>query len=225
MTDITERKQAEEVLQESEEKYRTILENIEDGYFEVDVAGNLTFFNDSLCRIFGYSHDELLGMNNRTYMDERNARKVYQTFNEVYRTGKPAKAFDWEIIRKDGTKRFTEASVSQKKDSTGQPIGFRGVLRDITARMRAEEALRSSEEQLQQSGKMEAIGLLAGGIAHDFNNLLTAITGYSELTLRRLKPEDPLRQNIEEIKSAGNRAAELTGQLLAFIRGWYRIEV
>lgn len=218
MMDITERKRVDDELRESEQKYRSILDNIEDGYFEVDVAGNLTFFNDSLCGIFGYSHKELLGMNNRTFMDDENARKVYQTFNKVYQTGIPAKAFDWEIIRKDGTMRFIEASVSQRKDSADQPIGFRGVLRDITARKWAEEALRSSEEQLRQSQKMEAVGLLAGGVAHDFNNLLTAISGYSQLSLRKLPTDDPIRSNIEEIAKAGERAAELTRQLLAFSR-------
>ena len=139
--DITERKRAEEALRESEEKYRTILESIEDGYYEVDVAGNFTFFNDSLCRILGHPKDELMGMNNRQYMDDENAKKVYRTFNAVYRTGKPAKAFDWEVIRKDGTRRFVEASVSLIRGSTGEPAGFRGIVRDITERKRAEEQL------------------------------------------------------------------------------------
>jgi|CXWL01.1.fsa_nt_gi PAS domain S-box-containing protein len=216
--DITERKRIDDELRESEQKYRAILDNIEDGYFEVDIEGNLTFFNDSLCDIFGYSRIELLGMNNRTFMDDENARKVYQTFNQVYRTGIPARAFDWEIIRKDGTMRFIEASVSQRKDPKGQSIGFRGVLRDITARKEAEEALRFSEEQLRQSLKLEAVGQLAGGIAHDFNNLLTAITGYSQLSLRKLPADDPVRTNVEEIAKAGERAAALTRQLLAFSR-------
>jgi PAS domain S-box-containing protein len=156
--DITERKRANEELRESEEKYRTILENIEDGYYEGDVAGNLTFFNDSLCGILGYSRDEMLGMNNRQYMDDLNAMKVYQTFNEVYRTGKPAKAFDWEMIRKDGTKRFVEASVSRREDSTGQAIGFRGIVRDITERKLQEEALRESETALKQSQRVAVLG-------------------------------------------------------------------
>ncbi|MFQ5811919.1 MAG: PAS domain S-box protein, partial [Anaerolineae bacterium] len=158
--DITERKQAEEALRESEEKYRTILETIEDSYFEVSTAGNFTFFNDSLCRLLGYSEDELMGMNNREYMDDENARKVYQTFNAVYRTGESARAFDWEIIRKDGTRRFVEASVSLMRDPTGKPIGFRGVVRDITERKRAEKALRESEERLRGLFETMAEGIV-----------------------------------------------------------------
>ena len=147
--DITERKKAEEALQESEEKYRTIIKSIEDGYFEVDIAGNITFFNDSLCRILGYPRDELINMNNREYMDEENATKVYQTFNAVFRTGSPTKAFDWEIIRKDGTKRFIEASVSLIRDFQGEPTGFRGIVRDITERKQAAEALHRREEEFR----------------------------------------------------------------------------
>lgn len=105
LTDVTDSKRAEESLRESEEKYRTIPESIEDGYFEVDIRGNFTFFNDSLCKILGYPKDELMGMNNRQYVDQENAKKVYQTFNKVYTTGKSDKGFDWELIRKDGTKR------------------------------------------------------------------------------------------------------------------------
>ncbi len=146
--EVTERKQAEDALRESEEKYRTILENIEDSYFEVDVAGNFTFFNDSLCRLLGYSEDELMGMNNRQYTDDENARKVYQTFNAVYRTGNPIEIFDWEVIRKDGTRRFIEASVSLIRGSKGEPAGFRGIIRDVTERKRAEEEIRRRNREL-----------------------------------------------------------------------------
>jgi len=141
--DITEHKLADEALQKSEEKYRTILRSIEDGYFEVDVAGTLTFFNDSLCRILGYSRDELMGMNNRMYMDAETAHTVYSIFNKVYQTREPAKAFGWEIVRKDGTRGFVEASVSLITSSAGEPTGFRGILRDITERKRAEMQLKS----------------------------------------------------------------------------------
>jgi len=145
-----ERKRVQEKLRESEEQYRTILENIEDGYYEVDLAGNLTFLNDSMCRIWGYPKEELMGMNDRQYTDQENAKKLFQTFNKVYRTGEPSRECDWGIIRKDGTKRYLEASVTLRKDASGKPIGFRGIVRDITERKRAEERLRESEERFRQ---------------------------------------------------------------------------
>jgi len=145
--DITERKQAEEALRESEERYRTILENIEDCYFEVDIAGNLTFFNDSLCKLNGYSRAEMMGVNYRQYTDKENSQILYQAYNKVFRTGEPAKGVDYEIIRKDGEKRYVESSVSLIRNISGQPIGFRGIIRNTTERKRAEEALRESEEK------------------------------------------------------------------------------
>ena len=145
----TERKRAEEALRESEEKYRTILESIEDGYFEVDIRGNFTFFNDSMCKISGYTKDELMGMNNRQYMNQENAKKVYQTFNKVYTTGKPDKGFDWEFIRKDGTKRYVETSVSLMKDAEGQRISFRGIIRDVTEKKQIEADLIQTKNFLQ----------------------------------------------------------------------------
>jgi len=160
----------EEALSESEEKYRTILQSIEDGYYEVDLAGNLTFFNDALCKILGYSKDELMGMNNRKFMDEMTYKKVYQTFNTVYQTGKAAKAFDWGTIRKDGTRRYLETSVSLMRDSEGQPIGFRGIGRDITERKHAEEEAKLHQDQLMQASKMVALGTLVSGVAHEINN-------------------------------------------------------
>jgi PAS domain S-box-containing protein len=147
--DNTERKQAEEALRESEERYRTILENIEDGYYEVDLEGNFTFFNDSLCTMLGYSRGELMGMNSRQYTDQENAKKLYQTFNTVFSTGEPAIAFDWEVIRKDGTRRIGEISVSLIKDSKGKPHGFRGIARDITERRRAEEEIKRERQRFQ----------------------------------------------------------------------------
>jgi PAS domain S-box-containing protein len=218
LSDVTERKRAEDALKESEEKYRTILENIEDGYFEVDIAGNFTFFNDSLCRMLGYSKDEMIGMNNRNYTDQENAKKLYQAFNKVYTTGEPINGFGWEVVAKDGTKLFGEVSVSLVKDSKGKPTGFRGIARDITERKRAEEEKAALQEELRQSQKMEAIGGLAGGIAHDFNNLLTVISGNCQLSLLELKEGDPVKGNIQEIKAAADRATSLTRQLLAFSR-------
>ena len=158
--DITERKQAEEALRESEERYRTILENIEDGYYEVDLPGNFTFYNDSLRRMLGYSKDEMIGMGNQKYTDKENRKKLFQAFNKVYRTGEPTKGFDWEVIRKDGAKLFGEVSVSLINDSKGQPIGFRGIARDITHRKRAEEEIKHALSLLNATLESTADGIL-----------------------------------------------------------------
>jgi PAS domain S-box-containing protein len=160
----------EEALRKSEEKYRTILHSIEEGYFEVDLAGNLTFFNDRLCAFSGYSKDELMGMNNRQFMTEEATKKVYQVFSEVYRTGEPANAFDWEMIKKDGTRCWIETSVSLIRDSNARPIGFRGIGRDVTERRQMEEQTKIHQQQLMQAGKMVALGTLVSSVGHEINN-------------------------------------------------------
>jgi diguanylate cyclase (GGDEF)-like protein/PAS domain S-box-containing protein len=138
---ITERKQMEQALVQSEEKYRNILENIQEGYFQVDLAGNFTFFNEAMCRITGCPKQELLGANYQQFSDEENSKKVFQIFNKVYKTGQPTEAFDWLIIRNDGTKRYIEASVTLQKDPSEKPNGFKGVIRDITERKLIEKEL------------------------------------------------------------------------------------
>lgn len=147
--DITQRRRMEQALRESEEKYRTIIENIEDGYYEVDLAGNFTFFNAALSRIAGYPREILMGMNNRQIMDEFNAKRVFEVFNTVYMTGIPTRAVDWELIRSDGSKRTIEVSVSLRRDLNARPVGFMGIARDITDRKQAEKTLRAREEELQ----------------------------------------------------------------------------
>lgn len=129
----------------------TTLENIQDGYFEIDLAGNYTFFNNAVCEIHGYTKDELLGMNNRQYSDSETAKKVYQAFNQVYKTGQPLKGLEWQIIRKDGTRRYVETSVLLQKDASGKPMGFRGIVRDITDRKEIEEKLQQTLESLSKA--------------------------------------------------------------------------
>jgi PAS domain S-box-containing protein len=208
--DITERKRAEEALRQSEEKYRTILESIKDGYYEVDLAGNFTFFNDSLCRIFGYPKEELMGMNNRQYADKEVAREVFQAFNRVYTTGEPGREFDWEIVRKDGTKRYIEASVSLRKDASGKPVGFRGIARDITDRKRI-------EEQLSQAEKLRAVGEMASGVAHDFNNALAAILGNTQLLLYTAQDEE-LKETLKIIEKVAKDSGQTVRRLQDFTR-------
>jgi len=139
--DVTERNRAEKALRQSEEKYRNILENIQEAYFEVDLAGNFTFFNDSLCRLTGGSREELIGANYKRFSDKEMSQKAFKAFHDVFTSGKAINGFDWQIIRKDGSKRYIEASVSLHKHSSGKPAGFRGVIRDITERKRIEQEL------------------------------------------------------------------------------------
>jgi PAS domain S-box-containing protein len=185
--DITARKQMGEALRQSEEKYRTILEDIQEGYFEVDFAGNFTFFNDSLCRFLGYSKEELMGMNNRQYTDKENSKKLFQAFNKVYNTGGLTGGLDWQVIRKDGTKRYVEASISLLKDSSGKPKGFRGIARDVTERKKAEEELK--KEQLFNVAILDSVpGILylydeTGHLVH-WNKQYEEVTGYSSEELR-----------------------------------------
>ena len=147
--DITHRKITEQALKESERRYRTIIENIEDGYYEVDLAGNYTFFNDAMARIIGYSRDEMMGMNYRVYTDEYYAKQVFEVFNKVYLSGLATKALDWKLVAKDGSTRFIEVSITLKRDLNSQPIGFMGIARDITDRRQYMETLEAREKELK----------------------------------------------------------------------------
>jgi PAS domain S-box-containing protein len=205
-------------IRESEERYRTILQSMEEGYYELDINGRFTFFNDSLCQILGYSRDELMGTDNQKYTDKKNAKIQFQAFNRVYTTGLPSKRFDWVIIRKDGSKRDVEASISLIKDSKGRKIGFRGIIRDITDRKREEKEKEMLLTRLQQAKKMEAIGTLAGGVAHDLNNILAGLVSYPDLLLMDLSKDSPLRKPILTMQRSGKKAAAIVQNLLTLAR-------
>ena len=205
-------------LQESKEKYRTILASIEDGYYEVDMEGNFTFFNDALCEIYGYPGNELMGMNIRKLTDRETAKQGYSIFNKVYTTGRPVKGFEWPVVQKDGTKRSVEASVSLRMNAEGAPLGLQGIIRDISEKQRL-------EARLQHAQRMESIGTLAGGIAHNFNNLLMGIMGYTSLMLLDTDSEHPNFKMLKNIEKQVASGSKLTRQLLGYARkGGYEVK-
>ncbi|UCH19568.1 MAG: PAS domain S-box protein [Deltaproteobacteria bacterium] len=156
---INNRKKAEEALKESEEKYRTILESIEEGYYEVDLSGNLTFFNDSTARMLGYAKDELIRLKGRQLSSPEKAGNLYRVFEKVHTTGKSANVSECEVIIKDGSTRIFEISVSLMQDNGDQPVGFRGILRDVTEQLKAERENAKLEAQLQEARAATILGL------------------------------------------------------------------
>jgi PAS domain S-box-containing protein len=141
------------------DRYRVLIEDVADGFYEVDLKGNFKFFNDALCRIFGYSRKKIQNSNFTVFMDEDNAGIAYEAFNKIFRTGKGVVDINWEIIRKDGERRHLEISASLIKDNGGEPTGFRGIARDVTDKVVAQRALSESEscalELSQQSRQAE----------------------------------------------------------------------
>lgn len=147
--DLSERLKSINELKESEEKYRNIIESIEDGYFEVDKFGKFTFVNSYLHKVIGYSYEEIIGSSFQTLMDEVNIKKVKEAFAQVYETGEPIRAFDWKVLNKDKTWMFVETTILPVKEDN-QVIGFKGLVRDISERKRTEKALQDSEQRLQE---------------------------------------------------------------------------
>ena len=209
IVDITERKRAEEALRESEERYRDLVENAHDIIYSHDLKGNYTSVNKAGEHITGYSREEALHLN---FADTVTPECLDRAREMLVRklAGERVTAYELELRAKDG-RHITVETNTKLVYENGVPVGVQGIARDITER-------KQLEDQLRQSQKMEAIGQLAGGVAHDFNNLLTAINGYSSLALQRVDDHNPIKSHLEEIRKAGERAANLTRQLLAFGR-------
>lgn len=142
-----ERKHAEEALRQSEEKYRTILETMEESYWEVDLKGNLVFFNNALSRLLGYEYEELAGINYRVYTSPEDKERIAHSFNKIYRTGIGVMADNYTFIDRHGRPVAVETSTYPIEDDSGDVVGFRGVSRNVTDRQKAIEALKESEKK------------------------------------------------------------------------------
>ena len=184
-----------------------------------DPEGVVTMWNPAAERIFGWSENEALG--SRLPFVPAEKQEEFLALRRRALLGEVFTEPELHRRRADGSPIVVSVSTSPLRRPDGTIYGIMSILMDVTERKAAEESqarLTMVEEQLRQSQKMEAVGRLAGGVAHDFNNLLTAISGYSDLLLHRLPEYSTLRRDVEEIRKAGDRAAALTRQLLAFSR-------
>ena len=208
----------EVALRESGERYRTLLESVSDWVWEVDENVVYTFVSPKIRDLLGYEPGEVLGKTPFDLMPPDEALRVKEVYGRYAARREPFPAIENTNLHKGGHLVVLETSGAPFFDADGMFRGYRGVDREIGARKRAEEAIRKTEEHLRQVQKFDAIGRLAGGMAHHLNNLMTVVTGYCELLLARIPAADPLRPDIEKVHRAGERAADLTREMLAFSR-------
>jgi len=214
MSDITERKQAEEKIRQSEESYRNIFQNAQVGLFRTRISdGKILESNDQLARMFGYNNREEFIAEYATWKNYVDPGTRERMLEQIHQNGF-IENFEARFYRKDRSIFWARYSARLYPEQGW----IEGVAQDITEHKRVEEERAKLQEQLQQAQKLESIGRLAGGVAHDFNNMLSVVLGYGEIILGDLHQEDPLRDKVQEMVNAGQRAKALTSQLLAFSR-------
>ena len=216
ISDITVRKRGEEKIWQSERRFRSLINSTSQIVWTANAKGILQTAHTPDGNFFPVNSEDLM----REWilrLHPEDKHTAIEEFRQAMREKSKFKS-EYRLRHLDGIFYHFVSRGTPVFEKDGTICEWVGTLTDITESKIAEEKLRKSEEQLRQAQRLESVGRLAGGIAHDFNNMLTAINGYSDLTLRRLSSDDPLRRNVEEIKKAGERSAALTQQLLAFSR-------
>jgi len=214
--EVAERKKAEASLRESEQKYRELFEGAAEGILVADLeTRELQFANSSACDMFGYSREELVRLSVGAIHPAEALPRVVAEFEAQARREKSL-ASELPCLRKDGTVFYADIST-RPMVIAGRTMNV-GFFTDVSERRRAAEERQELEAQLALAQRMEAVGRLAGGVAHDFNNLLSVIIGFTGIAMVKTREGDPLRRDLQQIAEAGQRAASLTRQLLAFSR-------
>ncbi len=209
--DITEQKIMEEARREREERYRTILENMEDGYFELDLAGRLTFFNQTVTRFLGYSEDEAQGMEFSNIVAPQDKERLFKVFHRIYETGESSKLTEWQILRKNGECSYVEAIISLIRDGQENPVGFRGVGRDVGERKEVEATLHRAKEAAEAANLAKSEFL--ANMSHEIRTPMNAILGMAELL-----SETPLTRDqqkyVQIFQDAGENLLTLINDIL-----------
>jgi len=209
--EINERREVEQALRQSQERFRALVETTSDLIWEIDADLNITYASPRSTVILGIGPDELIGKNALDILLPEDPPSNADTPAEILKRYEAFNNLVGRIRHKDGRMIFCEANASPVYEDNGRFLGYRGITRDITER-------RHIAEQLRQAQTMEAIGTLAGGIAHDFNNILAAIMGYTEIALNQSTDPDEIRRDLQSILKATDRAIHLVKQILTFSR-------
>ena len=217
--EVQRRRETEDQLRKSEEKYRSILETIEEAYFETDRRGTLVFVNEAASRIMGYTAEELCGMHFRHFSEHQPTRELIQAFRKMILSGEPVHVITQPVTTQSGDQKVLDLSATLIRDAFGSITGFRGLARDVTASIAAQQEKEKLQGQLNHAQRMEAVGTLAGGIAHDFNNLLMGIMGNVSLLNTKLGQDSPVSDYTSAIEQCVESGSTLTRQLLGYARG------
>jgi PAS domain S-box-containing protein len=218
LMDIDARKQAEKKVADDEIKYRKIIESIQEGYFETDLDGRITFCNKALLHLSGYKHHELIGKTFRDVAAPRTVRIMQTTFGKVLKTGREASVSNYEVFHKSGHTLIIEFAAGLRLNQQDEPIGFHGILRDVSDQIKALEKQKQIQSQRNQVKKMDALGTLAGGLAHGFNNVLMAIQGNLSLIRMNLSADHPMQKHLERINQSTEKGSQLAREILSFAK-------
>jgi len=224
--DITDRKLAEAALEESEHKYRSLVENVPDIIYALDAQGRLTSINEGGLNLLGYDSDELLGHHFTAFIHPDDQEMTVDAFQKALTTGRQGpRGLTFRVLKRNGEAVWVSLNSNMTFDEDGEFLEEHGVARDITQRKRVEEEKQRYEEQLRQTQKLESLCVMASGFAHDFNNLLMSILGNVGVALANTPESSPSHENLINIKNVTRKATEMAGQMLAYAgKGGFNVQ-